>query len=579
MIRGKKMRKPLRKLKIQGEAEMEQKLTPDFIDENEELTLLSSVNIIVTLAEDSELSPMFFEKADRFITYLSERQGITKIQAVLLSLFIESSAAGNKSDFSDIARYLDCNSVQVLQYKGEVDDLVRKGMLRMIKNNMNGSYDYAVSQALLESLAKNEPFQRKSYKDASGIQFFQYFYDITHLRHEDELSSELMIEEIERLMDENPNLSYVKALRNIGMSAVNEAIVTHMCRHLVLCGTANIPMSHLVFLFDVQHQKYDFDRAMSEGRHYLVREGWVENAFSEGFKDKDEYQLTAKARETLLHEFDIKQPESKGCDVVQSDSIVAKELFFNNEVMHQLEGLAQLLDEGHYMSICNRLKEKGRRQGFACLFYGEPGTGKTESALQMAKKIGRDIMQVNISQVKSMWVGESEKNIKAIFDRYRAVAKNSKRVPILLFNEADAVIGKRKEGAERSVDKMENSIQNIILQEMESLDGIMIATTNLVQNMDDAFERRFLYKVKFEKPELAQRVKIWQSMLPKLASDTATRLASAYDFSGGQIENITRKCDIESILYGDDYVTEEKIEQYCREEKIVKKGGARIGFV
>ena len=579
MIRGKKMRKPLRKLKIQGEAEMEQELTPDFIDENEELTLLSSVNIIVTLAEDSELSPMFFEKADRFITYLSERQGITKIQAVLLSLFIESSAAGNKSDFSDIARYLDCNSVQVLQYKGEVDDLVRKGMLRMIKNNMNGSYDYAVSQALLESLAKNEPFQRKSYKDASGIQFFQYFYDITHLRHEDELSSELMIEEIERLMDENPNLSYVKALRNIGMSAVNEAIVTHMCRHLVLCGTANIPMSHLVFLFDVQHQKYDFDRAMSEGRHYLVREGWVENAFSEGFKDKDEYQLTSKARETLLHEFDIKQPESKGCDVVQSDSIVAKELFFNNEVMHQLEGLAQLLDEGHYMSICNRLKEKGRRQGFACLFYGEPGTGKTESALQMAKKTGRDIMQVNISQVKSMWVGESEKNIKAIFDRYRAVAKNSKKVPILLFNEADAVIGKRKEGAERSVDKMENSIQNIILQEMESLDGIMIATTNLVQNMDNAFERRFLYKVKFEKPELAQRTKIWQSMLPELCEQTAVKLASAYDFSGGQIENITRKCDIESILYGNDYVTDEKIEQYCREEKIEKKGGARIGFI
>ena len=189
MIRGKKMRKPLRKLKIQEKAELEQVLTPDFIDDNEELTLLSSVNIIVTLAEDSELSSLFFEKADRFITYLSERQGITKMQAVLLSLFIESSAAGNKSDFSDVARYLDCNSVQVLQYKGEVDDLVRKGMLRMIRNNMNCSYDYAVSQALLESLAKNEPFQRKSYKDASGIQFFQHFYDITHLRHEDELSS------------------------------------------------------------------------------------------------------------------------------------------------------------------------------------------------------------------------------------------------------------------------------------------------------------------------------------------------------------------------------------------------------
>lgn len=576
MIGGKKNRKPLRRLKIQ-EAEMNEEL--NFIDEGEELTLLSAVNYIVTLAEDSELSSLFFEKAGRFIDYLSERQGITKIQTVLLALFIESSAAGNKSDFSDIARYLNCNNVQVLQYKGEVDELVRKGMLRMIKNNMNRSYDYAVTQAFLDGLAKNEPFQQKSYKGASGIQFFQYFYDITHLRHEDELSSELMLEEIGRLMDDNPELPYVKALKGIGMPAVCEAMVTHMCRHLVLSGTVNIPVSHLVYLLDTQHQKYDFDRAMSEGSHYLVSKGWVENAFSEGFKDKSEYQLTAKARETLLQEFDIKQPESKGCDVVQSEGIAVKELFFNDKVMHQLEDLAELLDENHYTSVCNRLKAKGLRKGFTCLFYGAPGTGKTESVLQLARKTGRDIMQVNISQVKSMWVGESEKNIKAVFDRYRVVAKNSKRIPILLFNEADAVISRRKEGAERSVDKMENSIQNIILQEMESLDGIMIATTNLVQNMDAAFERRFLYKVKFEKPELAMRTKIWQSMMPELSEKTAARLASAYDFSGGQIENITRKCDIESILYGSEYVTEEKIEQYCREENIEKKDGVRIGFV
>ena len=208
------MKKPLRRLKIQEETETD--LVPDFVDDGEELTLLTAINSIVTLAEDSALSNSFFEKADRFITYFSERQDITKIQAVLLALFIESSAAGNKSDFSDVARYLDCNNVLVLQYKGEVDELVRKGMLRMIKNNMNRSYDYAITQGFMENLAKNEPYQRKSYKNATGIQFFQYFYDITHLRHEDELSSELMLEEIGRLMDDNPDLSYVKALRGIG---------------------------------------------------------------------------------------------------------------------------------------------------------------------------------------------------------------------------------------------------------------------------------------------------------------------------------------------------------------------------
>ena len=576
MAIGKKMRKPLRRLKIQDQGDME--LHTDFVDDGQELTMLSAINTIVTLAEDSELNTMFFEQADRFITYLSERQGISKMQAVLLSLFIESSASGNKSDFSDIARYLDCNNVQVLQYKGEVDGLVKMGILRRLRNNMNGEFDYAVAPTLLESLSKNEPYQRKSYKDATGIQFFQYFYDITHLRYEDELSTELMLEEIERLMDENPELPYVKALRDIEMTDISRAVITHMSRHLVLSGTTSIPMNHLVFLLDSQHQKYDFDRMMSEGKHFLMREGWVENAFSEGFKDKEEYQLTLKAREVLLKDYDIKPGENKGCDVMQSDKITMKQLFFADNVESQLDSLSELLSEENYQGICNRLKERGLRQGFACLFYGEPGTGKTESVLQIARKTGRDIMQVNISEVKSMWVGESEKNIKAIFDRYRAIAKHSKRIPILLFNEADAVIGKRKEGAERSVDKMENSIQNIILLEMESLEGIMIATTNLVQNMDVAFERRFLYKVKFEKPELAQRTKIWQSMMPRLSDDTAAKLASSFDFSGGQIENIARHNAINNILYGDKGNTIESLMIYCDNERLETKATRKIGF-
>ena len=110
---GKKNRKPLRRLKIQDQADMD--MTPDFVDDGQELTMLSAINAIVTLAEDSELNATFFEQADKFITYLSERQGISKMQAVLMALFIESSAAGNKADFADIARYLDCNNVQVLR--------------------------------------------------------------------------------------------------------------------------------------------------------------------------------------------------------------------------------------------------------------------------------------------------------------------------------------------------------------------------------------------------------------------------------------------------------------------------------
>ena len=129
-----------------------------------------------------------------------------------------------------------------------------------------------------------------------------------------------------------------------------------------------------------------------------------------------------------------------------------------------------------------------------------------------------------------MWVGESEKNIKQIFDSYRQKVEEFKMTPILLFNEADAIISKRQEGAERAVDKMENTIQNIILQEMELLDGILIATTNLAQNMDKAFERRFLYKINFTKPTLEARISIWHEMIPARAGQTDEKASEPFWF-------------------------------------------------
>ena len=109
-------------------------------------------------------------------------------------------------------------------------------------------------------------------------------------------------------------------------------------------------------------------------------------------------------------------------------------------------------------------------------------------------------MQVDVAKIKSMWVGQSEKNIKSLFAQYRQRVKDSKITPILLFNEADAIIGTRRVGAEAAVDKLENSLLEIILEEMETLEGIMIATTNLEKNIDKAFDRRFLFKIRFNQP-------------------------------------------------------------------------------
>ena len=159
------------------------------------------------------------------------------------------------------------------------------------------------------------------------------------------------------------------------------------------------------------------------------------------------------------------------------------------------------------------------------------------------------------------------------------MCRGSENAPILLFNEADAIFSKRMENPQDSVDQMMNAIQNICLEGLENLDGILIATTNLASNFcDDAFARRFLFKVEFGKPETATRAKIWKSMLKDISEEHALTLASRFDFSGGNIENIARKAAVGYVLNGEKAGLDELV-SYCEEETLTcAKTARRIGF-
>ena len=113
---------------------------------------------------------------------------------------------------------------------------------------------------------------------------------------------------------------------------------------------------------------------------------------------------------------------------------------------------------------------------------------------------------------------------------------------------------------------------------MEDLEGILIATTNLTANLDKAFERRFLYKIKFEKPSQEAKKQIWKAMMPELSEADARYLASKFEFSGAQIENIVRKKTIQSILYGSEPSREELLGYCCEEERGAGTQRTRIGF-
>ena len=144
----------------------------------------------------------------------------------------------------------------------------------------------------------------------------------------------------------------------------------------------------------------------------------------------------------LLPEYIMAETEStlSRNGLIEPETVKEKYLFYNEQEQHQIDTLGNLLEESRFKKVQERLSERGMRTGFACLLYGGPGTGKTETVYQLARRTGRAIMPVNISEIRDKFVGETEKRIKHVFDKYRAYVQESRDkdtlCPILFFNEA-----------------------------------------------------------------------------------------------------------------------------------------------
>ncbi len=545
--------------------------------QKKQLDLLTAIDQIVEKAEDSKLSPEFYRKASRYIKYVSDKLDLTKEQSVMLALFINSSFSDEDGILlKSISKYLNCSIARILRHITDINVLEKREFLRCCREGRSISYRIPID--VFEALKQDEIFTPKRYKNITCAELFGILEEIFDMRKEKELSYYDMTEKIKLLFEDNNSLEYVKRIKSLHLDEDEEMLLVLFTHLFVNNHDNNIRYHDLDFLYDSKAHWSNVKWGLNAGYHRILRKKLVEYNNNNGIVDRESFRMTRKAKKELLCEIDIPDDNQGNKEIIKHKDIIDKKLFYSDDIQNQIMELSHLLEDSHFQMVRTRMKSSGFRCGFTCLFYGDPGSGKTETVLQLARQTGRDIMQVNISQIKSCWVGESEKNIKALFDEYREIVGRSEKTPILLFNEADAIINKRQEGAERAVDKMENSIQNIILQEMENLDGIMIATTNLAQNMDKAFERRFLYKIKFEKPTLEARMHIWHEMIPALSESDTKTLAEKYDFSGGQIENIARHYAISNILYGDKGNSLEALMSYCDSERLETKQTRKIGF-
>ena len=512
---------------------------------------------------------VFKEETD----YLGERMGLPPFQAVIFAVIVNIHASG-RCTINKVASALGMSYLQFLSHAEELDALRAKWLIRIKDNN-----EIKVPAPVISSLMKDVPYTKPKIDGLTSKSMFRRFAAYLDAASEGQMTARQTLEEIEQVIEANPQVCFSRACKKLITNICDEErYLFYIVSYLYISrGRKSFDLGDVEDCIQDESWMSSLRDCFDADALGLQRYGIIEPAQENGMLSKGSFCIKEDIAKAMFA--DAKQ-EKQGLNFVYLtdwEEKPAKELFYNPSEKGQIDRLGELLKKGSLDRVYKAMTAKGLRTGFTCLFYGDPGTGKTETVYQLARRTGRKIMEADVAKLRNCYVGETEKNMRLLFEKYRIANAESDRTPILLFNEADAILGKRMDGAEKSVDRMENSVQNILLEEMEKFSGIMIATTNLLGNLDPAFERRFLFKVRFNKPELEPRSRIWKSQFPSLFEEQALAIAEEFPFSGGQIENVVRKWTIDSILSGTDGGFDD-LRRYCVEESVTKQTVKRIGF-
>ena len=506
---------------------------------------------------------------------------ITPAQAIMIPVAFGQKIQVNSFDWDDMRRFFDVKSMVMLPLKKEFDKLVADKYF--VPSSRRRSSDFDLNPNLLDAVMNGDKFDRCLLHDANydRYKFVNEISDLIESRSNDEFKTHVLFDKVYDLEQQHKDLLFVHNIQKLNLDIEDRTLLYEMCDDFLAGDETGVGCT-MKDIYDHPSIRFRIAKNLKEEKHILQKLGYVEILPESMFSDSN-ITLTEKGKRVFLEDdFDLfDNTKRKNQNLIYPDKISEKPMFYDKELERQLNLFRQNLEADKFADLQKRMADNALPKGVIALFHGLPGTGKTETAMQIAKATGRAIYHVDISAAKTCWYGESQKLVKRIFTDYASMCEKETLKPILLFNEADALFSNRQNisntSGSSSVAQTENAIQNIILEEMEKLDGIMIATTNMIDNLDSAFARRFLFKIKFGQPTVEAKQAIWHTKLAWLSEEDCGKLAAKFDFSGGEIDNIVRKVMMEEVLNGvrPDLAG---IEELCRYEKIDGKKDGGIGF-
>lgn len=507
--------------------------------------------------------------------------GCTDLEARIISVAVMEGLDNDSVNARSMTRSIHMPLRAVPVVDTILKNLCRKGWLRTRDRDENSySRDYRPHTRLMDAVS-SENASLVAMPPVCGInEHIQFVYHLIETNEYLRMPTAVILDDVMKAHNEQKGLPFVAWLDGQGLSPT-ELVCVYYVVYKLLDGSDDIDLDDILkCVYPVPAERFQFRMRMIRGDLPMASEQILK--YDNHMSGRLVEMNVGEKLLSRLSEFGV--PVSTGsrapkvCERVMHGSLVRKELFFEGTLERQLRAFEKALHPDKLPSLQENLRKKGMTTGLLAIFHGMPGTGKTESAIQIAARTGRDILKVDLSKIRNKYVGESEKNIRGIFDDYRAACKNDGPTPILLFNEADAVLGRRIV-VNASTDQMNNAMQNILLEELEVFQGILIATTNLCINLDDAFERRFTYKFQFGRAGKEAIKSVWNSYFPDIDPKVVERLVADHDLSPAQIANLAKKSEILRLVEEEESTDYEFFRDLIREESLNGNDQKnRIGF-
>jgi hypothetical protein len=460
----------------------------------------------------------------------------------------------------DMTKLFGADMFAVLRLQPTLQSLAGKGLL--MSNQEMDNYDHSVLSV------KFWPTVQAVHRIAFGdklpemlahdeVNLLQQVHGLGQQLSKWRITEKQFYESFTRLCQAHAHMPVMSMMSTLNLPVEEKAALLFVM-HAHLKGQGLGPDDLTSMVFGSIRSRTDFAFRMRGKTADIIRCNYVTICDHDPFDDVKVY-LDVRGRELIglispayMQPVGDKTSDSDELRVIRPEDIRAVNMMFNKEVEREYDRLTAMCEHDNFTKIKERLKGKGMRGGLTVLLSGGPGTGKTEMVRQLARTNGMLLLHVEMSAIKGMYTGQSERNIRSVFTQYARIAQREQRTPILLLNEADAIIGRRIPelgNANHASLQMLNTMQNILLQELEDFEGILMATTNMPSMFDPAFARRFRIKLEVVRPDQSVRQRLWAQKFPTFTTSELRQLAY-HDLSGAEIDNIAIRMTHREILEG-----------------------------